>query len=267
MKHSPRAFWRSDRSSRQHPQSGRLCSEYSAVSYHVTTAWFSLSPVNCPYPLQLWSLYHQSVSCAARSSPPSYSEQRKFESTHSTCPVIPPSLSLLPLVLSQFDLSPRAPSRKHHCLDSCRSPSVDDSPSIPEDRPRGPAPWTHHHLWWVPTDHFERSHHCLSEWLFLTCSTSVPYSHRWESRRIYITSVVCRRPRISPDSSTLVSHFGTPSYMFPWMSGLRWRLYSEAIQFHASSSTQFSSSSVYHCTYDRCHFDPAAHQFLRNHIQ
>src|SRR5713101_3123950 len=30
-------------------------------------------------------------------------------------------------------------SRKHHCLDSCRSPSVDDSPSIPEDRPRGPC--------------------------------------------------------------------------------------------------------------------------------
>ena len=30
-------------------------------------------------------------------------------------------------------------SRKHHCLDSCRSPSVDDNPSIPEDRPRGPC--------------------------------------------------------------------------------------------------------------------------------
>ena len=30
-------------------------------------------------------------------------------------------------------------SRKHHCLDSYRSPSVDDSPSIPEDRPRGPC--------------------------------------------------------------------------------------------------------------------------------
>ena len=28
-------------------------------------------------------------------------------------------------------------SRKHHCLDSCRSPSVDDNSSIPEDRPRG----------------------------------------------------------------------------------------------------------------------------------
>ena len=30
-------------------------------------------------------------------------------------------------------------SRKHHFLDSCRSPSVDDSPSILEDRPRGPC--------------------------------------------------------------------------------------------------------------------------------
>ena len=30
-------------------------------------------------------------------------------------------------------------SRKHHFLDSCRSPSVDDNSSILEDRPRGPC--------------------------------------------------------------------------------------------------------------------------------
>ena len=73
--------------------------------------------------------------------------------------------------------------------------------------------------------------------------------------------MICRRPRISPDSSTLVSHFGTTSYMFPWMSRLRWRLYSEAIQFYASLSTQFSSRSMYHYEYDSCHSDPAVHQF------
>ena len=79
--------------------------------------------------------------------------------------------------------------------------------------------------------------------------------------------MICRRPRISPDSSTLVSHFGTTSYMFPWMSGLRWRLYSEAIQFHVSLSTQFSSKSVYHYECNPCQSNPTAHQFLQNHIQ
>ena len=46
--------------------------------------------------------YPQSVSYAARSAPPSYSEQRKFESTYSIYPVIPPSFSLLTSALSPF---------------------------------------------------------------------------------------------------------------------------------------------------------------------
>ena len=151
-------------------------------------------------------------------------------------------------------------SRKHHCLDSCGSPSVDDNSSILEDRPRGscaldpsPSVVSAYGPFWEES--------LLP--LRMVVSHMFDFSTLFASLRIaqdiYIHPIICRRPRISPDSSTLVSHFGTPSYMFPWMSGLRWRLYSEAIQFHASLSTQFGSRSVYHCKYDRCHLDLAAH--------
>ena len=101
MKHYPRAFWRSDRSSRQHPHQVAFVQSTLQSPTILTTARVSLSPftLRCytnmiPYP--------QSVSYAARSAPPSYSEQRKFESTYSIYPVIPPSFSLLTSAILPF---------------------------------------------------------------------------------------------------------------------------------------------------------------------
>ena len=134
--------------------------------------------------------------------------------------------------------------RKRHCLISCRSPSVDDNPLIPEDRPRGPYVLDSSPFRWVPTDHFEMNHHCFSKWSFLACSTSTPWSHRRESRRVYIPSVIGRRPRISLDSSTFESlPMETTSYN---ISGLRMEIVFGSHPLYASSNTQISSSSVYH---------------------
>ena len=61
---------------------------------------------------------------------------------------------------------------------------------------------------------FERSPYCLSRWLFLTCSTPATSSHCLDSYRVSIHAVFGQRPRMSPDSSTLMSLFEGPKQVY-----------------------------------------------------